>query len=61
MTMGLTGGVEPEKKMRVMGARDVGVPWINSGGKMPGRIERRPLLMNAEEAEVGFEKDVMTK
>lgn len=27
---------------------------------MPGRIERRPLLMNAEEAEVGFEKDVMT-
>lgn len=46
--------------MRVMGARDVGVPWINSGGKMPGRIERRPLLMNAEEAEVGFEKDVMT-
>lgn len=27
---------------------------------MPRKIERGPLLMNAEEAEVGFEKDVMT-
>lgn len=29
--MGLTGGVEPKIIMRVMGARDVEEPWVNSG------------------------------
>lgn len=34
--MGLTGGVEPKIIMRIMGARNVGVPWVNSGGKCRG-------------------------